>query len=280
MPFNRAQIIIIAVLLGMVAILVYLNYKTSTPEVKPEPVSLQASGIERFDFDKYLLAFEDSFPPATWEALKSRASQAIRPEARIFELAGLASTWDSLGFKLVSAHFFSKMAARINDENSWFNSGMRFYEVAASSMDTPLIRYASDQAIESFEKVIAFNENNLEAKNVLAICYIQNETALMKGVQLLKDVTRRDSNNVDANYTLGMLSMRSGQFDKAVGRFETLVRIQPANPDFRFYLGDAYAQLGKKDLAIREFERFKTLVPDPEARKNIEVTINQLKNSN
>jgi regulator of sirC expression with transglutaminase-like and TPR domain len=74
--------------------------------------------------------------------------------------------------------------------------------------------------------------------------------------------------------------MRSGQSDKAVARFETLVKLQPMNPEFHYYLGEAYGQMGKKKEAIRSFETFKTLVPDDNAKKNIEVTINNLKNSN
>lgn len=279
MPFNRAQIIIIAVLLGLVGILVYLNYKTSTPDVLPEPVAA-APARPPFDFEEYLLSLKDSVPAATWEGLAAQTEQASKPEARIFEIAGLASAWDSLGFKLVGAHYFGKMAERINDENSWFNAGLRFYEYAATCQDTTMQIYASKQAIQAFEKVVSMNPDNIEAKNALAICYIQNDLDLMKGVQMLKDVTRRDSNNIDANYTLGMLSMRSGQYDKAQARFETLVRIQPSNAEFHYYLGEVYNQLGKKNLAIKAYETFKTLVPDEEAKKNIDITINQLKNAN
>ena len=181
---------------------------------------------------------------------------------------------------MVGAHYFSKFASRINDENSWFNAGLKYYEVAATSEDTATQTYATNQAIVALEKVIALNEGNIEAKNALAICYIQNDLDIMKGVQLLKDVTKRDSNNIEANYTLGMLSMRSGQADKAVGRFETLVRLQPMNPEFHYYLGEAYNQMGKKKEALKEYETFKTLVPDENQKKNIEVTINNLKNSN
>jgi uncharacterized protein YktA (UPF0223 family) len=38
--------------------------------------------------------------------------------------------------------------------------------------------------------------------------------------------------------------------------------------------------MGKKKEALKEYETFKTLVPDESQKKNIEVTINNLKNSN
>jgi tetratricopeptide (TPR) repeat protein len=280
MQFNKAQIIIIAVLLSLVGILIYLNFKSSTSEILPEVKSPAETVVYQFDFDAYVASIKDSVNPDLWASLKESMVQADSNEARLFMLSDLSRKFDSLGFPLVGAHYFSKLAKRINDENSWFNAGLRYYEFAATSADTAMQMYATKEAIVAFEKVIALNENNIEAKNALAICYIQNDMDIMKGVQLLKDVTKRDSNNIEANYTLGMLSMRSGQADKAVGRFETLVKLQPMNPEFHYYLGEAYNQMGKKKEALREYETFKTLVPDEGAKKNIEVTINNLKNSN
>lgn len=280
MQFNKAQIIIIGVLLGLVGILVYLNYKSSTPEILPTQVTGVNVTSRSFDFDAYLSTLKDSVDSETWAIVLTQTEAANKPEARIYEIATISNTWDSLGFKLAGAHYFFKMAGRLNDENSWFNAGMKFYDFAATCPDTSIQIYASKEAIVAFEKVIILNENNIEAKNALAICYIQNDLDIMKGVQLLKDVTRRDSNNVDANYTLGMLSMRSGQYDKAAERFKTLVRVQPMTPEFHYYLGETYSQLGKKMDAIKSFETFKGLVPDEKAKKDIESIINNLKNSN
>jgi tetratricopeptide (TPR) repeat protein len=280
MQFNKAQIIIIAVLLSLVGILVYLNFKSSTSDITPEVKTPTEAIVYQFDFNDYLNSLKDSVSAEVWAELSQQMAIADSAEARLFIISDLGRKFDSLGFPLVGAHYFSKLASRINDENSWFNAGLKYYEVAATSEDTATQTYATNQAIVALEKVIALNEGNIEAKNALAICYIQNDLDIMKGVQLLKDVTKRDSNNIEANYTLGMLSMRSGQADKAVGRFETLVRLQPMNPEFHYYLGEAYNQMGKKKEALKEYETFKTLVPDENQKKNIEVTINNLKNSN
>lgn len=279
MQLNKAQIIIIAVLLGLVGILVYINYQSATPEVLPEtPVNTQAS-IKPFDFDAYLSNLKDSVDPATWQLLQDQTQLTKSADVRIFEIAGLATLWDSLGFKLPAAHYFSMMAEKLNDENSWFNAGIKFYEFAPGCLDTSMQIYAYQRAAVAFEKVVILNPSNLEAKNALAVCYTQNDQNIMKGVQLLKDVLKQDSNNIDANYTLGMLSFKSNQIDKAIMRFEALTRIDPKNPVFHFYLGEAYSQADRKYDAIKSFENFKALVPDEETKKNIDITINNLKNS-
>jgi cytochrome c-type biogenesis protein CcmH/NrfG len=132
-------------------------------------------------------------------------------------------------------------------------------------------------AITSFEKVIAINDLNLEAKNAMAICYVQNELDIMKGVQLLKDVIKHDSNNVQANYTLGMLSRRSGQWDKARIRFEKLAKLDPLNSEAYFYLGESYTSLNMKKEAIIAYETCMSLIPNQESKDEIKKLIDNLK---
>ena len=127
--------------------------------------------------------------------------------------------------------------------------------------------------------MIAINEHNLEAKNAMAICYVQNDLDVMAGVQLLKDVIKRDSNNVQANYTLGMLSRRSGQWDKARIRFEKLAQLDPLNSEAYFYLGEAYSSLNMKKEAIIAYETCMNLIPsaNEDSKKEIKKLIDNLK---
>ena len=98
----------------------------------------------------------------------------------------------------------------------------------------------------------------------------------MKGVSLLKEVVATDSNNVQAIFTLGMLSIQSSQFEKAQERFEKLIKLEPFNPEYYFYLGEVYAKSGNVAKAIKTYETCKTLVTDKEAKKEIDQIINKL----
>ncbi len=51
----------------------------------------------------------------------------------------------------------------------------------------------------------------------------------MEGIQKIRKVAERDSKNIYAQLTLGHASVASGQFDKAVERFEKVIQIQPEN---------------------------------------------------
>ena len=48
----------------------------------------------------------------------------------------------------------------------------------------------------------------------------------------------RDSNNIAAIYQLGIMSIESGQTEKAVKRFEKLLLLQPENQEYKKILAD------------------------------------------
>jgi len=66
-----------------------------------------------------------------------------------------------------------------------------------------------------------------------------------KGIMKLRAVNERDSNNEKAIYHLGLLSLESGQIEKAEKRFEKLVLLQPENQEYLKALSDIRNKLGK-----------------------------------
>ena len=86
---------------------------------------------------------------------------------------------------------------------------------------------------------------------------MQSETP-MQGILMLRDILEKNPDNVDALWVLGEASMQTGQFEKAVTRFERLISLDKAG-DFlvaNLYLGEAYAETGDKGKAIESFNRF------------------------
>lgn len=278
MRFNKAQIIILGVLLATVGVLIYLNFKTPTEVPSEYEGNAGEFYAKPFSLDDYFAVVYDSLDAGSRDFINELLELNKQDTSNIYPKLKLAQVYDSLGFPLASGFYYNQIANKLNDENSWYKAGFKYYETAATTEDSITQNFATQKAINAFEKVILLDADNIEAKNALAICYIKNDQDIMKAVQLLKDVTRRDSSNIDANYTLGILSMRSGQMDKAVQRFELLTKVQPLNPEFYYYLGECYVSLGKKPEAIKAFETFKQLVPSQEAKDNIQLTINNLKN--
>ena len=84
----------------------------------------------------------------------------------------------------------------------------------------------------------------------------------MVAVQMLKEVLQQDSNHVGALSWLGEFSMVSGQFDKAVQRFQKLLTLQPDNEETCIKLARAYHAAGNNVRAQEVMNDFLSAHPD------------------
>ena len=69
--------------------------------------------------------------------------------------------------------------------------------------------------------------------------------AMSQGIFKLRDVLKKDPENIKALYHMGLLSIESGQFEKAIERFEKLILLRPENQEFKNILKDIQAQMNK-----------------------------------
>lgn len=270
MSFNRLQLTLFVVVILVAGFLFYQGYKTPAAEVS----NTGTAGTQAFDMNEYMEERVKELP----QPAQQHVAELEKDQKSKAGLENLIVLWDSLNNQLISAHYMAQYADLEPTEKNWFAAGSKFYTFASLSNDSIIMIEAAGKAKKAFEKVLSMNPENLDAQTALAAIYIQVDQDVMKGVGLLKDVVTKDSNNVQAIFTLGMLSIQSGQFDKAEERFEKLISIQPFNPEYYFYLGEAYAKAGKTQKAIKTYETCRTLLKDDAAKKEIESLINKLKN--
>jgi cytochrome c-type biogenesis protein CcmH/NrfG len=101
----------------------------------------------------------------------------------------------------------------------------------------------------------------------------------MRGITLLKKVTEKDPANFEAQFNLGLFSMQSGQYDKAVGRFRTAIQLRGDLPELRLYLSDALSGAGMQQEARKELLDLKKLTRDSILQSEADRRLQQLKNS-
>ena len=99
------------------------------------------------------------------------------------------------------------------------------------------------------------------------------------GIQLLRDVISANPNHENAQMNLGILSVRSHQYDKAADRFNKVLAINPARTDVYLYLGECYAQAGQMDKAKDAFKSYTQKGNDPALRKRAQHYIEEINNS-
>jgi tetratricopeptide (TPR) repeat protein len=99
----------------------------------------------------------------------------------------------------------------------------------------------------------------------------------MQGITLLLDVVKQDPKNLKANLNLGLFSMKSGQFDKAVERFKTVIGIAPSAEAW-FYLASSYENMDRKSDAIAAYLKTKEIAADPNMSQFVDRKVNELSN--
>lgn len=117
--------------------------------------------------------------------------------------------------------------------DTWFEA-FRF----ALSVDAERANQYGEKARNIYEKLLAENPKLYAVKANLAMTYVATPTP-MKGIGLLREILAEDANNELALFNLGLLAMQSGQFDKAVSRFDSLLKVNPNHIEAKMYLAES-----------------------------------------
>jgi tetratricopeptide (TPR) repeat protein len=135
------------------------------------------------------------------------------------------------------------------------------------------------QAKDLFERSLKINPKNDSAKVGLGACYLFGGISAtpMEGIMKIREVVEKDSTNIYAQLMLARGSVMSGQYDKAVARLETVVRLQPKNIDGILMLADVYERMGNKSNSITWYNKSLSLVQQVDLKKEIEKRIGELR---
>ncbi len=181
----------------------------------------------------------------------------------------LAQKWDDVEQPVPSALYLEIIASKQPDLKNWVKAGDRFmkaFDITRDSLMQPALLQKANMA---FKNAYAIDSTNADAKTGLGITIVNGMGMPMQGIAMLLDVVKKDPKNLKANMSLGIFAIKSGQFDKAITRFNDIIAIKPS-PDAYFYLATAYENLGKKKEAIDAYLNSKKLAANPTLSKFID----------
>ncbi|MFY7707198.1 MAG: tetratricopeptide repeat protein [Flavobacteriales bacterium] len=75
----------------------------------------------------------------------------------------------------------------------------------------------------------------------------------MEGITILREIVADDQDNVDAHYWLGVFSVKSGQYDKAIERFNKVMTIEPNYLAAYIDMGGLYMEMDSAQKALYYF---------------------------
>lgn len=126
------------------------------------------------------------------------------------------------------------------------------------------------------EEIVAENVT-LDSKIEQAVKIITEGTdAPMAGIKLLKEVIEEEPNNEKALYYLGNFSIQSGQYSKAIMRFEKLAEVNPSHYEARYLLGYSYEMNKDTSNAIKNYDFVAKSASNKEIKKLAEEGIDKL----
>lgn len=86
-----------------------------------------------------------------------------------------------------------------------------------------------------YEKAIELKPGDADAQIGLATVLVQGTNEPMKGIVMLREVVAKDPLNINANIELGRFSMMSGQYDKAIERFNAVLQKDSLHLQSRYF---------------------------------------------
>lgn len=192
----------------------------------------------------------------------------------------LARFWADSAHVFEPFAWYTAEAARLeNSEKNLTFAAQLFLDNLQNDEVEQRRQWKALQAKELFERSLSINPDNDSAKVGLGACYLFGNISSnpMEGIAKIRQVVEKDSTNVYAQLTLVKGSLLSGQYDKAIGRLQTVIRLQPDNVEATFLLADLYERTGDKKSAVTWYQKSLQFVKLPEARKEIEKRIEELR---
>lgn len=266
----------IGLLITAVVLFVLLFLAPKTHPGKPESQNNVTSKTENLSLETFITMAAKSLKPEeklSYDALLASAKSSKVDTAFV----SVVQFWDKQKRPDFAAYFVEQTAGRIQTSSAYGKAGDRYYYSVRFTKDNNEIPALYQSAIRCYEKAIEKDPKNLDAKIQLAACFVEDGKDPMKGIALLREVEKTDSNNVKLQLTFAFFSVKSQQWDKAIKRFYKVLEIDPLYIEAYLHLADAYEQQGQKDKTIEMLEKYASITEDAMAKQEVLKYIEQLK---
>lgn len=271
MQTGSKQLLLIAGTLALSIALYFAPHKISETGV-------EAKSPEKFSFSSMLDQAKKGLKRQELLPVENLEKALSGDENNTRLLDSLGHIWDSAQQPAISAFYFEKIAEVTNGEKDWLNAAYRYFD-AFQMTDDSIVRTAMvSKAVDSYKRVLEIDSTNLDAKTDLGLCYAEGSGNPMQGIKLLKEVVAENPEHENAQFNLGILSVRSGQLDKAIERFEKVLQINPGKYEARYLLAQTYARLGDKEKARENLEILKKQTSNPQLMQEVNSLMTQLNN--
>lgn len=278
---KKSQWIIIGV--GVLIVAALFLFGRTGPHKSEIAKNFQAPRQNELSTDSILFHAKETLHPAQIQWMNDLEQSVIRGDVKKQKLDvfhQLAHFWkDSAGIFEPYAWYEAEAARLENSEKSLTFAAHLILENLRNEESDQLKRWKALQAKDLFERSLRINDKNDSTIVGLGACYIFGNIANnpMEGILKVRQVAEKDSTNVFAQMVLGQGSLLSGQYDKAIDRFEKVLAIQPVNLEAILLMAEVFERKEDKANAIKWYSKALPLAPNPAMISALEKRINELK---
>ena len=214
-------------------------------------------------------------------SIENQLIKASNAQDSLKSYKALTQFWADSAQKLAPYLYFSYSAALLENSEKSLTFAAQLLVDNLLTPDAPpaLLPWIAGNAKVLLEKALVINPKNDSAKINLGACYLFGNLSdnPMQGITKIKEVVDIDSTNAYGQFILALGGKKSGQYDKAIERFLTVIKIQPNHIEAMIHLAECYELTDQKALAIEWYTKVSNSVNIPEAKEAISKRIKELK---
>lgn len=267
-------------LVGAAACLTYVIYQlpvSNTAKRTSANDSIPATNTvtDTLNWEAYATQIKSKYLPIQIEEL-SRIEKEFNKVPTIATADSLAAQWDAKEQFGLAAWYKEKKAKMEPTEKNYIEAAYRYfdaYKMAESETERTAMVQSS---IRNYTTVLKMNPSNLNAQCDLGILYAEGTSDPMKGIMMLREVVKKDSLHENAQMNLGLLSMKSNQYAKAIERFKLVLNINPKRIETYIYNAQAYLAINDTMQAKESFKLFLANNKNKELQQQVEGWLREL----
>ena len=272
---------------ALVLVVIFYLFGRTVPEKKPVTTQRSEVSDSVIPTDSILAQAKKRLSADQIIRLNALEHSLVRGDIKRSQLKiyrQLATFWFDTAQLFEPYAWYEAEAARLeNSEKSLTFAAHLFLQNLRGENDPALRTWKALQAKDLFERSLNINPSNDSSTVGLGACYIFGDISPtpMEGIMKVRAVAEKDSTNIFAQEVLGHGSMISGQYDKAIPRFELVYRFSKTNMHIRLeaclMLAEAYEKKTDKSSAITWYEKSLALIKNEELRMEVKKRIDELK---
>lgn len=262
------------VLLVALALLFTLYFACPTKPPNREQIDAnRAKQAATIDLDKLIERAAGNYPAQQLQpilALERQLADTLPDQARTDLFKDISRNWNQLGDFALGGMYAEKIADITQSDSAWAITGTTFFSCFKSDRDSLIRSFCMSKSIAAFESAISLAPDDPVHTVNLGLCYVEGGQQPMRGITIIRGAAEKHSDHPLPSMTLGRMSVRTGQYDKAVQRFDHVLALNPSNTEAHYWLGLSHKALNNPQQAAVHLQKFIALTDDNTKKKEVE----------